>query len=714
LQTNSNGAVSTPSTAVYYLTRPTQPGLPNITDISSTSGLVDISVNFTASSTSTHYTLYYAIYGTSTGNNFSLYSSVSGYSLPLVITGLLYDTSYNIYATTDNSGGMSNSTGTIFLTKSAAPTNLVIADNSYGSSVIDVSVNFTRSSIANQYTVYYTDLCQNIAFYQVFSSAPPFRITGSLSFDTSYSFSVTQRNSSGIYSLPSSTVYYLTRPAQPSIASIVDISSTTGLVDMNVLMSGNYAALNYRIYYATYGKSTAGNYSLYNSSVSGYNNPLSVRGLSYDTSYSFYVTATNITATSAFSVSYTYYTKTTQPTGLTIADASAGSSTIDVSVNFTRSLTATSYSVSFTDLSQNITYNKTFTSAPPFRISSGLSFDTSYSFTVLQNNSGGVFSTPSTAVFYLTRPKAPSVPVITNLRDISINKNVLVCLELSLNFTVSTNTTSYAVYYSTNAVNYYPVTSPSYPFYSVNSSIRTVNNVQFIFGVSFDTSYNIYVQSQNSTGSTNSLTYPSTGVFRTRSMPVNLLTNGTFAGNINGWNIKPANYKSYGNWVRFETISTVPAVFPLPNSYTGNTTYALDLWFGSNFLYADLSQNVTTVVGGKYNLSLFAQVYYGIIYVFVNCGNLQLYDDSGNAYTAVVNNVSTNNFLAATGFGTTAFCYQCLGVPDLSSAGGYSGWYPFSFNFTATSVNTVITLFGASDGPNGECFISNVFLYRTG
>jgi hypothetical protein len=318
LQKNSNNIYSAPSTAVNYLTRPTQPTELTITDSVTGGSSVDVTINFTRSLTATSYSVNF----TDLGQNIT-YNYFSPTAPPFRITsGLSFDTSYSFTVLQNNNGGVysASSTAVKYLTRPAKPTITSVTDVSSTSGLVDVLVNLMASFTSSHYTIYYatygTSTDNNYSLYTSISSYNNTMYARGLLYDTSYSFYATTDNNGGISPFSDSYIYY-TKLTQQCISSIVDTSSTSGLVDVSMTLSSILAGRHYTIYYAAYGTSTTGNYSLYNI-VSGYSNQVTITGLSYDTSYSFYATTDNRNATPYYLINFPFLTRPTPATSITV------------------------------------------------------------------------------------------------------------------------------------------------------------------------------------------------------------------------------------------------------------------------------------------------------------------------------------------------------------------------------------------------------------
>lgn len=200
-----------------------------------------------------------------------------------------------------------------------------------------------------------------------------------------YKFKITSINASGeTDSLLSNSVLINPKPVNPSSISISNITSTT----VSISFTGDSVALLYTAI-STPGSITATSTS----------SPITVTGLSAGTSYTFNLTASNATGDSAGIVSSSIITVPVTP--LNISATTTGQTS--VSVSFTASTGASSYTITNKNNSQTFTTSNTSYSV------TGLTAGTQYGFTVTATNASGN-STESSIVYATTSPLPTPIP----------------------------------------------------------------------------------------------------------------------------------------------------------------------------------------------------------------------------------------------------------------------------------------------------------------
>jgi hypothetical protein len=364
--TNSGGTSVQSSASTTKTTISSAPTIGTATVTSSTA----VSVAFTAPS------------GTGTITSYTVTSSPGGFtgtgsSSPISVTGLTPNTPYTFTVTATNSGGTSvaSSASTAVTTVSGAPT---IGTATVLSTTV-VSVAFTAPSGTGTITGY-TVTSSSGGFIGTGSSSP-ISVTG-LTPNTPYTFTVTATNSGGT-SQPSESTTVTTKPNAPT-SVIATVSSTTAVSVSFTAPTGTGTITSYTI------TSSPGGFT-----GTGSSSPITVTGLTPNTPYTFTVTATNSGGTSsASSASTAVTTKPDAPTSI-IATVT-GSTTVSVSFTApTGTGTITGYTV--TSSPGGLTGTG---SSSPITVS-GLTTNTTYTFTVTATNSGGtsVASSASNSVF---------------------------------------------------------------------------------------------------------------------------------------------------------------------------------------------------------------------------------------------------------------------------------------------------------------------------
>ena len=266
---------------------------------------------------------------------------------------------------------MSNCRGSQTVLKSessiAPPTNAV-AIPYYGSAL----VSFTPSGAA------YYKVISNPGNILAIGSSSPILIMG-LTNGTFYSFNVTANNSSGSsVSITSNTVLINPVPVAP-----LNIFAVPSSGSASISFTSSLYALSYTVVSSPGGISATGTSS-----------PILVMGLTNGLSYTFTMTATNASGTSAVSApSIPILVVPVPDTPNPIAVPSSGSA----SISFTPSL----YALSYTVVSSPGGISATGTSSPILVM--GLTNGLSYTFTMTATNATG-----TSAV------SAPSVPVLIN------------------------------------------------------------------------------------------------------------------------------------------------------------------------------------------------------------------------------------------------------------------------------------------------------------
>ena len=388
--TNSGGTSVSSSASTAVITTPNPPTINNVIVSSSTT----VSVVFTAPN------------GTGTITGYTVTSSPGGLTgtgttSPITVSGLTPNTPYTFSVTATNSSGTSSSSSAS-TEITTIPTSPTIGVASVLNSTV-VSVSFTPSSGGTGTITGYTVTSSSGGLTGT-GTTSPITVSG-LSPNTIYTFTVTATNSGGI-SLPSSTSNTVTtKPSSPIIGSATVLSTTEISVVFTPSSGGTGTITGYTITSSPGGLTGTGTSS-----------PITVSGLTPNTSYIFTATATNSGGTSIPSNAST--SVTTIPNPPTIGVASVLSTTA-VSVVFTPPSGGTGTLTSYTVTSSPGGLTGTGTTSP---ISvSGLTPNTPYTFSVTVTNSGGTSASSSASTTVITLPEAPIIGSATVIDAYSVS-----------------------------------------------------------------------------------------------------------------------------------------------------------------------------------------------------------------------------------------------------------------------------------------------------
>ena len=368
------------------------------------------------------------------------------------------------YASSPTLPSLVNVTGTSVPSSSLAVTTLLAAPTIGTATSITTTgatVSFTPptgSSIGTTYTISSSSVTYGTVSYPATSF-----VLNNLASNTTYSFTITATNSVGT-SAASTAVAVTTVPGPPSNVS-VSISTDTAQNVTFTVPTGSATITNYIV------KSSPGNLT-----GTGVMSPITVTGLSPNTSYTYTITATNsqgVSVPSSPSSAFTTNTLPSPPTGLT---ASTTAPTY-ISVSFTPPLGGISYYQAST--STGITSYGTMS---PITIS-GLSPGTSYTITIktVDNIGTSVASSSITAsTTGVSTGTALAAPTITSASSITTTSCVL-------NFTAPSGAatgTTYVVYVGATVY-----VSALYPDTSVT-----------IYGLTPNTAYAFTMKASNTYG----------------------------------------------------------------------------------------------------------------------------------------------------------------------------------------------------------------------
>jgi titin len=255
------------------------------------------------------------------------------------------------------------------------------------------------------------------------SAGPPAGCTVvGLTNGTSYTFSVTATNANGTgpASAPSTAVVPSTVPGAPTIGTATSNANASSAVSFTAPASNGGAAIS--SYTVTAVDTT--NPSNPNVTQSGTGSPITVSGLNNGDTYSFSVTATNVSGTGASSGSTTA-TPSTAPGAPTNVTAAVGPpvATGDAAVSWTApasngGATITTYTVTSSTGSKTCTSTSTAPATPATTCTvTGLTNGTNYTFTVTAKNASGTSAAsvagPVGGVVPSAVPATPTAPTVT-------------------------------------------------------------------------------------------------------------------------------------------------------------------------------------------------------------------------------------------------------------------------------------------------------------
>ena len=254
-------------------------------------------------------------------------------------------------------------------------------------------------------------------------SAPADQCTVSgLTNGTSYTFTVASTNAlgTGASSAASAAIVPSTVPGAPTIGTATSGANAQSVVSFTAPASNGGAAIN--SYTVTAADTT--NPSNPNVTASGATSPITVTGLTNGDTYSFTVTATNVSGTGAPSGATTATPSTVPgaPTGVTATVGGAtGSGTAIVSWTAPASnggATITKYTATSSSGSKTCSTTSTAPATPATTCTiTGLTNGTNYTFTVTAANAAGTSAAsaagPAGGVVPSTVPSTPSAPTVT-------------------------------------------------------------------------------------------------------------------------------------------------------------------------------------------------------------------------------------------------------------------------------------------------------------
>ena len=395
--TNSMGTSPLSNISNTVTTTPDSPTINTVSVISSTS----VSVDFNTPS------------GSGTITSYKVTSSPGGLngtgtSSPIIVSGLTSNTSYTFTVTATNSGGSSSPSDS---TDGVYVRDIITTKSSHITTISDApTIGMATMSGTDSILVYFTPPSGTgeITNYIVTSNlgdmatgiSSPINVSG-LTSNTSYTFNVIATNSGGTSTTSNNSNFATTLSDAPNIGNATVSSSTTVSVDFTP-PSGNGIITAYTV--------------ISNTGISGIgkSSPIIVSGLSSNTSYTFYVTATNICGTSKPSNPTTQViTKPSVP----IMGLASTLSPNDVSVAFTPQNGGDGLIIGYT-----VTCNsgRTITGLSSPIIVTRLTSNTAYIFTVSASNHSGT-SIVSSASSATTIPDPPTIGIATILSPTQVS-----------------------------------------------------------------------------------------------------------------------------------------------------------------------------------------------------------------------------------------------------------------------------------------------------
>jgi large repetitive protein len=329
------------------------------------------------------------------------------------VSGLTNKTAYTFTVTATNAygtGPASSASASITVGAPTQPTNVVATGAQNASSTVSWTVSDNGSAITSQ-TV--TSSTGSKTCSPSPATATSCTVTG-LTNGTAYTFTVKSVNANGTSptSAASNSITPSTVPGAPTAAhATAGVSSAA--VSFTAPSSNGGAAISSYTVTATDTTTPANG----GQSASGASSPITVSGLTNGDSYTFTVTATNVSGTGTASAASNAVVPSTVPDAPTAVTATPGDQSAAVSwtPGFNEGSTTTSYTVTASDSTtpanggETCTYTVSNPETDACTVS-GLTDGDSYTFTVTATNANGTgpASAPSNAVTPASPPGAPT------------------------------------------------------------------------------------------------------------------------------------------------------------------------------------------------------------------------------------------------------------------------------------------------------------------
>jgi len=317
------------------------------------------------------------------------YGTASYPATSISVTGLSASTTYSFTITATNTAGTSNASSSLSVTTSGS-SGAPIIGTATSITLTSASISFTAPETASTGTTY-NAIAGGVTYGTASYPDTSISVTG-LTTGSTYSFTI-NATTNGITSDPSSSLSVTTLLGAPTIGTASSITSSTA----SISFTAPTGAAEGTTYIAKADGVTYGTASYSATSIS-------LTGLSGNTNYSFTITATNAGGVSDASSSLSITTALAAPTIGTFTNVSTTAATLGFTAP-TGAVSGTTYSAK----AGGVQYGTA--SYPATSISvTGLSANTTYSFTVTATNTVGTSDASSS----LSVTTALSAPVIEN------------------------------------------------------------------------------------------------------------------------------------------------------------------------------------------------------------------------------------------------------------------------------------------------------------